>query len=62
MSDPAIVFACRVIRDEWRVERIEDDGSIEVTIFSGPMAERRAREYAEWKYPARTVYASVFDE
>jgi hypothetical protein len=36
---------------EWRVEAInqESDGEVYVTIFSGPKARERAREYAEWK-------------
>lgn len=34
----------------WRVEAIDrNDGDIYVAIFSGPEAEKRAREYAEWK-------------
>lgn len=36
----------------WTVEAcdIDHDGSVDVTIFSGPGAEARAREYAQWKY------------
>lgn len=36
---------------EWRVEATNEtgDGEVFVTIFSGPKAEERAREYAEWK-------------
>lgn len=43
--------------DEWRVEGIdyEHDGQVFVTIFSGPDAERRAREYAEWKNSAKDI-------
>ncbi len=36
---------------EWRVEATnhDGDGEIYVTIFSGPLAKERAREYADWK-------------
>ena len=36
---------------EWRVEAInyKGDGECYVTLFSGPRAEERAREYAAWK-------------
>lgn len=36
---------------DWRVEAIRDDseGECYVAIFTGPDAERRAREYAAWK-------------
>jgi hypothetical protein len=30
---------------EWRVEYQDDDGGCYVTIFAGPAAERRARDY-----------------
>jgi hypothetical protein len=30
---------------EWRVENFDDDGGCYVTIFGGPAAERRARDY-----------------
>jgi hypothetical protein len=45
------VMRSRGIVDEWRVEAIdyEQDGQVFVTIFSGPDAERRAKEYAEWR-------------
>jgi hypothetical protein len=41
--------------DTWRVEAIngQGDGEVFVTIFSGPDAEARAREYAEWKNGSR---------
>jgi hypothetical protein len=32
--------------DEYNVERIVEDGAIEVTIFSGPDAKSRAHDYA----------------
>src|SRR6266404_3023251 len=36
---------------DWRVEGIDFDneGQVYVTIFSGPDAQERADEYAEWK-------------
>lgn len=38
----------------WTVEAVNSDrdGGIDVTVFSGPSAEARAREYARWKYAA----------
>jgi|HubBroStandDraft_3_1064219.scaffolds.fasta_scaffold992343_1 hypothetical protein len=39
------VFADRFGRPEWRVEYQDTDGSCYVTIFAGPDAERRARDY-----------------
>jgi hypothetical protein len=37
---------------EWSVEAIDPaDGAIYQAIFIGPEAEKRAREYAAWKYP-----------
>ena len=30
---------------EWRVEYFDDDGGCYVTIFAGPAAEKRARDY-----------------
>ena len=39
--------------EEWRVEAIDTDGdgSCEVSLFSGPGAEARARGYAAWRHP-----------
>ena len=36
---------------EWVVEAINyaGEGEIYAALFSGPLAEERAREYAEWK-------------
>lgn len=36
----------------WAVEAVNSDGegAIEMTQFSGPNAEQRAREYTIWKY------------
>lgn len=33
----------------WHVEAIDDEGRVFVAVFSGPEAEGRAREYADWK-------------
>ena len=33
----------------WHVETIDSEGKCYVTIFSGPEAEKRASEYADWK-------------
>ncbi len=34
----------------WSVERVTEDGDIEQALFMGPDAEKRAREYAAFKY------------
>ena len=34
------------IAGAWRAEAIGEDGEVYVTIFAGPRAESRAREYA----------------
>ena len=34
---------------EWRVEAINPEGEVYVTLFSGPIAKERAKEYAAWK-------------
>ena len=41
------VFEDRESKADWRVEYVDDDGGCYVTIFAGPFAEKRAREYAE---------------
>lgn len=46
--EPWEVVEDRVVPGEWRVERIGLDGECFVTIFCGPAAEKRAREYHEW--------------
>jgi hypothetical protein len=33
--------------DFWHVEYSDDDGGCYVTVFAGPAAERRARDYCE---------------
>lgn len=54
MTWAAEVFRCRLSPGDWRVEKIDSDGDggIDVTIFSGPNAEERARAYLAWAYPA----------
>jgi hypothetical protein len=42
-----MVFEDRDEAGEWRVEYFDDDGGCYVTIFAGPEAERRARDYAD---------------
>jgi hypothetical protein len=44
---------------EWRAEAIDEagDGQCYVVVFSGPQAEERAREYAQWKN--KTGYKGV---
>jgi hypothetical protein len=41
--------------EAWRVEAIDmpNDGDIYITVFHGPDAEHRAREYAKWKYGSK---------
>ena len=34
---------------QWHAEAIDDEGRVFVAVFSGPEAEERAREYADWK-------------
>lgn len=41
------VFEDRRSKGDWRVEYFDDDGGCYVTIFSGPFAEKRARDYAD---------------
>lgn len=37
-------------QDDWRVEHINiESGDVFIAIFSGPLAEDRAREYARFK-------------
>jgi hypothetical protein len=50
MHESAKVFEDRISPGDWRVEKIDDDGGIEVAIFGGPNALDRAIEYADWRY------------
>lgn len=49
---PAEVVKDATLPNAWRVEKLDSDqdGGIDVTIFSGPSARERAAEYATWKY------------
>jgi hypothetical protein len=49
---PAEVIKDATIPNAWRVEKLDSDqdGGVDVTIFSGPSARERATEYAAWKY------------
>jgi hypothetical protein len=44
------VFEDREWPGDWRVEWVDDDGGIEVAIFSGPNARDRALRYADRQY------------
>jgi hypothetical protein len=50
MSEPAKVFEDRQSPSDWRVEKFDDDGGVEVTIFGGPNARQRAIQYSDWRY------------
>jgi hypothetical protein len=50
-------FRAKLFRDrehtgDWRVEKLDDDGRIEVAIFSGGDARQRAIRYADREYGA----------
>jgi hypothetical protein len=40
-----MLFEDRARGGEWRVEYFDEDGGCYVTVFAGPAAERRARDY-----------------
>lgn len=44
-------FEDGIYAPDWRVEGSapEDEGDVFVTLFSGPQAEKRAKEYCSWK-------------
>jgi hypothetical protein len=52
---PAEIIKDAAIPNAWRVEKLDsdEDGGVDVTIFSGPNARERAAEYAAWKYGAQ---------
>ena len=50
MAEPAVLFRDRLYGDAWRVEWTNDNGGIEVAIFSGPDAHQRAIRYADRQY------------
>lgn len=45
LNEP-IVIENRV--EGWNVEQFDNDGACYMATFTGPDAEKRAREYAEW--------------
>ena len=50
IPEAAKVFEDRLSPGDWRVEWEDEDGGVEVTIFSGPDARVRAFQYADWRY------------
>jgi hypothetical protein len=46
----AKIFEDRLTPGDWPVEWEDEDGGVEVTIFSGPDGRERAFRYAEWRY------------
>lgn len=54
----AELFRDRVAPGHWRVEREDEDGGIEVAIFSGPNARERAIRYVDRQYGGDFVEVS----
>ena len=50
----AKVFRDRKHTEDWRVEKMDEDGSSEIAIFSGPDARERAIRYADGAALRRT--------
>jgi hypothetical protein len=48
----AKVFRDREHTEDWRVEKMDEDGSSEIAIFSGPVSRERAIRYADREYGA----------
>jgi hypothetical protein len=48
----AKLFRDRQHAEDWRVEKMDEDGSSEIAIFSGPDARERAIRYADREYGA----------
>ena len=47
----AKVFEDRIVRDDWRVEKMDRDGGVEyIEIFAGPNARQRAIDYARHRF------------
>jgi hypothetical protein len=46
----AKLFKDRVAQGDWRVERVGDDGEVEIAIFGGLDARQRAILYADRLY------------
>jgi hypothetical protein len=51
----AKVFGDREYPEDWRVEKMDEDGGCEVAVFSGGDARQRAVRYADREY-------GLFDE
>ena len=47
IESDTLVFEDRDQAGEWRVEYFDEDGGCYVTIFAGPGAEKRARDYGD---------------
>jgi hypothetical protein len=47
--------------NDWRVEKVVEDGGVEIAIFSGPKAQERAIYYADKQYDGHwsVFYAAV---
>lgn len=43
-------------RNAWRVERIDDDGGVEIAIFAGPHAKDRALRYGDKEYDGNYTF------
>ena len=48
--ETAHLFQDRRVPGDWCVEWTDDDGAVEVAIFSGPNARERALAYADRQY------------
>jgi hypothetical protein len=57
----AKVFRDREHTRDWRVEKMDDDGGIEVALFSGSDARQRAISYADRMYGEFDEIFSVSD-
>jgi len=58
---PAEIVRNDTTPPSWSVEAIntDEEGGVDVTIFSGPEGEARAHEYASWKYPAARPFRAA---
>lgn len=45
LTEPVVI---NNLTDGWNVEQFDEGGGCLVTNFTGPNAEKRAREYAAW--------------
>jgi hypothetical protein len=50
MAELALLFRDRLYGDDWRVEWTDENGGVELAIFSGPDAYQRAIRYADRQY------------